>query len=637
MKNVLAIGSYFSTRKRPTELLLLAVWFALIVGFAELAVLAVRKFILDQMLFVGPQVIWMTPLSYVLFFVGIGLVLQGIAWKWPRLVSLRTTVFLFTFLAAFSFLFLWYPRLHKLAILFLALGLAVQAARLSATRAEGVQRLVGRTVGWMAGLVLVMAVGLHGWRALVEHGEMAKLAPARAQAPNVLLIVLDTVRAQSLSVYGYQRPTTPQLEKLAKRGVRFERAISTAPWTAPAHASMFTGRWPHELSTDWKTMHLKPLDATHPTLAEVLGARGYATAGFVANVEMAGYETGLSRGFTHYEDYPVSAAEVVLSSSLGRLITMSPKLRSLVDYYDVPSRKTAANINEAFLDWQAGQPGRPFFAFLNYFDAHEPYLPPQPFDSMFGPVSPRKNHLTLHLRAHLAKREDKDEMSPQEIQAEVDAYESAIAYMDHQLGHLFDELEKRKILDNTVVIITSDHGEQFGEHGLFEHVNSLYLPLLHVPLLISYPDAVPAGLSVSEPVSLRNLPSTVGELVGLKESVSFPGGSLSRFWSNTPESRSLEIEPLLSEVEFMPGVPESWPIIKGDMKSLVLSQYHYIKNGDGREELYDWKTDPGEERDLAASVEGRQILVSFRENLDTILVNDRTPRQNTAKNYANKP
>ncbi len=594
------------------KILVLAAWFALIVGFAELTVLGVRKFILDQMLFVGPQVIWMTPLSYVLFFVAIGLMLQGIAWKWPRLVSLRTTVFLFTFLAAFSFLFLWYPRLHKLAILLLTLGLAVHAARLSATRAEGVQRLVGRTVGWMAGLVLIMAVGLHGWRALVEHGEMAKLAPARAQAPNVLLIVLDTVRAQSLSVYGYQRPTTPQLEKLAKRGVRFERAISTAPWTAPAHASMFTGRWPHELSIGWLT----PLDATYPTLAEVLGARGYATAGFVANVRYTGYETGLNRGFIHFEDYPTSFGEIVISSSLGRFITNSPRLRQAVGCHDLLDRKAAANINEAFLDWQAGQPGRPFFAFLNYFDAHEPYAPPKPFDSMFGPVRPRGPF--MH-EANRGWRGDKWAMSQEETQAEVDAYESAIAYLDHQLGQLFDELERRKVLDNTVVIVTSDHGEQLGEHGLFGHLNSLYMPLLHVPLLISYPAAVPTGLSVSAPVSPRDLPATIMNILKLEETTSFPGTSLTQHWGATDKIHNSPKNTVLSELSRGFVERDYYPVAKGNMKSLVIGRYHYIQNGDGSQELYDLGIDPTEQNNLGRSEEGYQALQLFRESLDKLL------------------
>ena len=135
--------------------------------------------------------------------------------------------------------------------------------------------------------------------------------PPRA-GKNVILIVLDTVRADRLGVYGYERDTTPNLARLASRGVRFARAFSTAPWTAPSHASLFTGRWPHELSIGWD----RPLDSTHATLAEVLAADGYLTAGFVANTTYCSYETGLDRGFAHYEDYDVTLRGVLLCSSL---------------------------------------------------------------------------------------------------------------------------------------------------------------------------------------------------------------------------------------------------------------------------------------------------------------------------------
>ena len=134
-----------------------------------------------------------------------------------------------------------------------------------------------------------------------------------ANSPNVLLIVLDTVRADHLSLYGYERPTTPNLERLAKRGIRFDNARATAPWTLPSHASMFTGHWPHELGAKWMT----PLRGNLPTLAEYLGAHGYATAGFVANVVYCSQETGLARGFTHYEDYVLEKLAPLRTSDPG--------------------------------------------------------------------------------------------------------------------------------------------------------------------------------------------------------------------------------------------------------------------------------------------------------------------------------
>jgi arylsulfatase A-like enzyme len=226
--------------------------------------------------------------------------------------------------------------------------------------------------GWIAGVE-----GVKQWR---ETGR--PLPPAGA--PNVLLIVLDTVRADHLSVYGYPRGTTPTLERLAARGIRFDEARAPAPWTLASHASFFTGRWPHELGVQWLT----PWQGNFPTLAEYLGARGYATAGFVANAGYCSYETGLARGFTHYEDYVlarlgslrtaglVDAAvktfgELTLPLDQGRL--HSP--RDVVgDWFFSGERKRAEQINRDFLDWFARrrEPGRPVFVFLNYLDTHTP-------------------------------------------------------------------------------------------------------------------------------------------------------------------------------------------------------------------------------------------------------------------------
>ncbi len=171
----------------------------------------------------------------------------------------------------------------------------------SAAAVAAFLRLVRRTVPLLAGALLTIMLVTIGGRAWSEHRAAAALPPAPAGARNVLLIVWDTVRAGNLSLYGYERPTTPNLERLAGRGVRFDLAFSTSSWTLPAHASLFTGRWPHELGVDWKS----PLRDDVPTLAEYLAAHGYDTAGFAANLDYCTRETGLARGFAHYEDFPI--------------------------------------------------------------------------------------------------------------------------------------------------------------------------------------------------------------------------------------------------------------------------------------------------------------------------------------------
>ena len=344
------------------------------------------------------------------------------------------------------------------------------------------------------------------------------------------------------------------------------------------------------------------------------------TAGFVANIGYCGYASGLNRGFIHYEDFPISPGQIVLSSTLGRRIAISNKLRNTIGYHEVLNHKTAADVNTSFLRWLSRRDRHPFFVFLNYMDAHEPYLPPAPFDVKFGPKGPRGNYWHS---AFSAGRMHKWKMSVQEIQVERDAYDGAIAYLDQQLGRLLAELEKRGVLEKTLVIITSDHGEEFGEHSLFSHGASLYLPSLHVPLLISFPARVPAGQRVRESVSLRDLPATIVDLITLERGPRFPGNSLARYWNGIPDPGGLLTEPLLSEVSFARNNPEWYPVSRGNMKSLIGEPYHYIKNGDGREELYDLDQDPFEQHDLARAEEGRPTLERYRISLETILARNR--------------
>jgi arylsulfatase A-like enzyme len=174
-----------------------------------------------------------------------------------------------------------------------------------------------------------------------------------------------------------------------------------------------------------------------------------------------------------------------------------------------------------------------------------------------------------------------------------------LAELDAELGRLFAELERRGLLDNTIIIVSSDHGEQFGEHSVMGHGNSLYLPVLHVPLLIRFPGSVPRGASVSRPVSLRDLPATIADLSGLGRQVTFPGRSLARFWSGD-SAAAAGPDTLLMTVEYNPRLPKGNPIDRGSMRAVVLDTLHYILNGDRREELYRLRQDPDERHDLAA-------------------------------------
>ena len=299
------------TRSRsqgPTAatVLLLAIWIGLTAGFIDLGLLLIRKRLIEgDAIRLGEGFPWLIPRR------GRG---PGLAARIPaRPARLRSpggrgslgrAVWLLTFVG-FLDLSTKFP-LEFWSSSLLSAGLAVQSARLISAHRQAFLRFVRLTTPILAGAVLALALATSGVRAWSERRAIAALAPPPRSAPNVLLIVWDTVRARNVGLYGHNRPTTPNLQRLAARGAWFRHAFSTSSWTLPSHASMFTGRWPHELSAGWKT----PLDDREPTLAGRLSSLGYDTAGFVANLDYLGRETGVARGFAHYDDYPLTVREV---------------------------------------------------------------------------------------------------------------------------------------------------------------------------------------------------------------------------------------------------------------------------------------------------------------------------------------
>ena len=582
--------------------MLWALWFATVTSLGEMAYLTYTKEVTRYRV-LGFEFMWRIPLGYALVFLVVVCLCWVAARRYPK--PMRVLFVASVFVTTSGWIPIIFKNLHDAAILVLAAGIAVQLARMAANHTYLVHRLVRRTVAPAVVSTLTMSVGFYGWGLLREQDAISHLPPTAAPAPNVLLIVLDTVRAKSLSLYGYHRNTSPNLDRFATRGAVFNRAYSTAPWTLPSHASMFTGRLPHELSAG----HNTPLDATHPTLAEALTANGYLTTAVVANMWVGGAPWGLSRGFLHYEDQSTTPMTSFLNTSFGDVLMDAGNIRDHFATGDNFGRKSAEDVNRSFVDWLSRRgPERPFFAFLNYCDAHSPYVPPEPFALKFAKTRPRGN----------VDAKDYAAWSPAEVQELNDAYDGAIAYLDHQLGRLFDALQSQGTLKNTIVIVTSDHGEQFGEHNLLEHSNSLYVPLLHVPLVIVYPDYVPAGARIDEPVSLRNLPATVFELTGLRDPVGFPGTPvLPRRAADGPVEEGAIV---LAEVEPVSdtSLPAWYPARRGRMKSVLFRDWQYIRNfGDGQEELFDLQSDPGTMRDLS-KVEDRRLR-EYRGHLESVL------------------
>jgi arylsulfatase A-like enzyme len=621
-------------RLRPLEILVLSAWCGLAGGLLEVGarIVGTTYFSSNRLYLVSRHFVWLAPLSNLLLFLAIGLILARAATRWsrfgrwfgPRLIG---------FLAILPVLILLSPRIYPMAWAILALGAALCLASFLERHATWLRRRLLLSFPGLLGLVLIPAGWVGGGEWLADWREASRPLPP-GDPPNVLLITLDTVGADHLSLYGYARPTSPVLERLARSGIRFDEARAPAPWTLPSHATMFTGRWHHDLSVDWTT----PLDKKYRTLAEHLEARGYATAGFVANLFSCSYDSGLNRGFTHYEDYvlenfvPFRTAWLFdhltrLTSDLvmvvGRALGDVPYriLAHLSPYLVGFRKKDGASINRAFLDWLSHrrQPARPFFAFLNYFDAHDPFVLPAGAEYRFG-LKPRKPADFVFLGQYW-QLVDKLALRPVYRVLGRDSYDNCVAYLDERLGDLVDELQRRGVLDRTLLIVTSDHGEGMGEHGLFEHGESLYRPEIHVPLVIVLPAVARATGVVLEPVSLRDLPATILDLAGLAEASPFPGRSLAHLWRHpSPGGGPVATDGVISELRKPnPSNPNRGrsPGWRGPLISVAEGDFVYIRNlGDGSEELFNVQEDPAEVRNLSRAEAMQPVIQRLRSRVD---------------------
>jgi arylsulfatase A-like enzyme len=560
----------------PPTILAVAAACGLAAGLVEVLSHTVRSLLFGRILAFGRDYFWMTPLGEFLVFLALGLVVIGLAVLIRPLRRPAVVLALFGGLAVFAPLLL-VDQIHKAASAVLALGVGVALARTLAPRAGRVGRVATRLVPVLLAVLLAIGVVMVARR----RGTREEAAGARAAGPNVLLLVLDTVRAWDVGWMGYYRPTTPRLSEWVAQGAMFNRMLATSPWTAPSHGSMFTGHLPTEISVNWDT----PLDRRQPTLAEVMRDAGYATAGFVGNYRYAGSATGLDRGFGHYDDYPVTVEQVLRSAQIpARIFALPGVAERLGERRILHGGANAGDLNRRFLRWVAGHGDRPFFAFINYFEGHAPYLPPAPWDSLF-----------LRARDERAERYwDAVQQIygpgpfPREFLRETrDGYDGSIAYLDFEIDSLLTELQQRGVLQNTVVIITSDHGEHFGEHGLVQHGSSLYLPVLNVPFAIRAPGRVPAGAAVNQPTSLRHLAATVLDLAGVRNP-GLPGRSLMRWFDPGPDAAPAA-DTLFAAVDasrLLPKWPPNQPILRGDLRTVVLDSLQYILNGDGLEQLF---------------------------------------------------
>lgn len=581
-----------------------ALWLLIAAGtlFGGLRVLALAtaSFGLGRYVPQGVNLVWTAPLGVALLVLASGICIWILGTFVPALRRSSSVVFGAVWIAATS-LALNVSGLYAVAAVVFGAGVASIAMRL-ARRSPRVTLKTARIIA-AAGVSAIAfsfttLVAAAPW---IESWRNSKIAPPLSGAPNVLLIVLDTVRARSLGAYGNTKGTSPFLDEISKTGVRFAEAYSPAPWTTPSHASIMTGLWPTELGVDWN----HTLDGRAPTVAEVLTKSGYLTAGFVGNPGKAGRNSGISRGFSHFEDYPVSFWNVLRGSRIGDRIASSAWLRKAMGYESQPDRKRTPRVAAEFLHWLDDQDERPFFAFLNFFDAHHPYESPPEVAARFGVTGAGSGDFK-----EPSHRVDPDDPMAATI---LGLYESAIAYQDDQLRRLFAELDRRSKLANTLVIITSDHGEEFGEHGVMRHGNSLYRAAVHVPLILSYPGRLQGGQVISTPVSLRSVAASLTYVIPGLGRGPFRGPSLFDVMADPATA-----EPVLSSVDGVPAQPEWCPVHYGPLYGILHRGYRYIVNGEGKEELYRL-SDIDEKNNLASDSRSQPILNELQRELTRAL------------------
>lgn len=331
---------------------------------------------------------------------------------------------------------------------------------------------------------------------------MLAVPARRAASPvPVILITVDTLRADHLGLYGYGRPTSPNLDAFARDAIVFENAITPRSKTTPAVASMLTGLLPHRHGV--RTLY-QPLERGPATLAEILSDAGYETAAFVSNFVLRKEFSGLDRGFDLYDD---------------RLPTREPRR----PIYERVARDTC----EAVRRWLPGGRGDRFFLWLHLMDPHGPYRPPERFFEATRDDPVPEEAIPDYQRLGTLNREEY-----------VAAYDGEIRCADRELGALLDALRTSGILDRSLVVFTADHGESLGEHGEhFEHGANAYEPCARIPLVIRPPGGVPGGLRVRDPASLVDLAPTVLAAIGLATDLDFDGQPLlDRAWKPVPSS-----------------------------------------------------------------------------------------------------
>jgi arylsulfatase A-like enzyme len=400
---------------------------------------------------------------------------------------------------------------------------------------------------------------------------------------NLVLISIDTLRADFLGTYGYERETSPTLDALASGGVVFESAMSAAPWTLPSHASLLTGLYPSRHGARGEDTALA---APVRTLAQLFADAGFETAAFVNSYYLS-ERYGFDRGFASFR-YAPEFADKVGSSPIG----------------------------DRAIGWLGRERREPFFLFLHFYDVHSSYRPlPYYARRLVRPYQGRANGSTRQL---LAFRRGLFEIGEEDARHLADLYAAEILQLDDVLARVLQALDADGLRDRTLIVVTSDHGEEFLEHGGVAHGRTQYQELLRVPLILNGP-GVANGVRIAEPVSLVDVLPTLAGIFGLAVPPDLDGADLSPLWRGRAPEALVE-RSLFGEADHNNAQPDLLRAVRRGRFKLVLDR------ASGETELYDLERDPGETRD--ASADAPEVASRLRAELDAFLARrpDHTPQ-----------
>ncbi|KPJ52343.1 MAG: hypothetical protein AMS16_06485 [Planctomycetes bacterium DG_58] len=457
-------------------------------------------------------------------------------------------------------------------------------------------------------IILVVLWGTSaGWTVLAELTPALPtgILPSKPGHPNVLLIVLDTVRADHMSCYGYHRRTTPRVDAFAAKARVYKDVLSPSCWTLPSHASFFTGL---PVSAHGVTWTHQALDRQFDTLAEQLQGAGYQTVGLSSNPILTASRF-FDQGFELYEVAGPRSTRTLSARLVARIVK------------PVAWRGSAPQMHRRLGRWFRSDytPDKPFFIFLNYIEPHQPYLP--------------ASHLLEWSTPELVDKWEKvnqgdalfqytltglDTLSSTDIEELAALYDEEIAYVDRHVGELLDFLRTNGLDKNTLVIITSDHGEHFGEHHMMDHQYSLYEPLVRVPLIVKWDDRLPPGEDET-PVQSHDLYPTVLEAARIdwKKTSAHNCESLLRKSGGVARRGFAEyLAPLLC---FITENSNRYPRLDfgrflRQLRAVQLGSMKLIRYSDGSVELFDLARDPIELRDLSS--DRPAVVMKLQQTLD---------------------